>query len=86
MNTWEKAVSIREKRSRACKEHGEKCDCCEGNFKKGMYMSKNEKSSLIARLEIVNKQINELEKTEYNFEEVGKLHEKYNLIKKLPEK
>lgn len=205
MNTWEKAVSIRENRSRACKEHGEKhkysgvikCDCCEGNFKKGMYMSKNEKvhcfkcteackpyancknsktirvdvldeiliekindrinkykdlsvmnkinikeilgnnndsqkkgllvekneiekkinqkdnisqgmyedlktgiidyeeykmfkenfknekSSLMARLEIVNKQINELEKSEYNFEEVGKLYEKYNSIKEV---
>ena len=44
---------------------------------------KNEKSSLIARLEIVNKQINELEKSEYNFEEVGKLYEKYNSIKEV---
>ena len=44
---------------------------------------KNEKSSLMARLEIVNKQINELEKSEYNFEEVGKLYEKYNSIKEV---
>ena len=44
---------------------------------------KNEKSSLMTRLEIVNKQINELEKSEYNFEEVGKLYEKYNSIKEV---
>lgn len=37
----------------------------------------------MARLEIVNKQINELEKSEYNFEEVGKLYEKYNSIKEV---
>ena len=41
---------------------------------------KNEKSSLMSRLEIVNKQINELEKSEYNFKEVGKLYEEYNSI------
>ena len=44
---------------------------------------KNEKSSLMARLEIVNKQINELEKSEHNFKEVGKLYEKYNSIKEV---
>lgn len=44
---------------------------------------KNEKSSLMSRLEIVNKQINELEKFEYNFKEVGKLYEEYNSIKEV---
>ncbi len=42
-----------------------------------------EKSSLMSRLKAVNKQINELEKFEYNFEEVGKLYEKYNSIKEV---
>ena len=44
---------------------------------------KNEKSSLMTRLDIVNKQINELEKAEYKFEEVGKLYEKYDSIKEV---
>lgn len=44
---------------------------------------KNEKSSLMTRLDIVNKQINELEKSEYKFEEVGKLYEKYDSIKEV---
>lgn len=44
---------------------------------------KNEKSSLMTRLDIVNKQINELEKYEYKFEEVGKLYEKYDSIKEV---
>ena len=44
---------------------------------------KNEKSSLMTGLDIVNKQINELEKSEYNFEEVGKLYEKYDSIKEV---
>ena len=44
---------------------------------------KNEKSSLMSRLEIVNKQINELEKSEYSFKEVGKLYEEYNSIKEV---
>lgn len=37
----------------------------------------------MVRLEIVNKQINELEKSEYNLVEVGKLYEKYNSIKEV---
>mgnify|MGYP004615665685 CR=1 FL=1 len=37
----------------------------------------------MVRLEIFNKQINELEKSEYNLVEVGKLYEKYNSIKEV---
>lgn len=40
----------------------------------------------MVRLEIVNKQINELEKSEYNLVEVGKLYEKYNSIKEVTRK
>lgn len=44
---------------------------------------KNEKNNLSARLEIVNKQLNELENAEVNFEEAGKIYKKYNSIKEV---
>lgn len=44
---------------------------------------KNEKSALSSRLEIINKQLSEYDKAEVNFEEVGKLYEKYNSIKEV---
>lgn len=44
---------------------------------------KNEKNTLVTRLEIVNKQLSELENAEFNFEEAGKIFEKYNSIKEV---
>lgn len=44
---------------------------------------KNEKNNLTARLEIINKQLNELESAEVNFEEAGKIYKKYNSIKEV---
>ncbi len=64
MNTWEKAVSIRENRSRACKEHGEKhkysgvikCDCCVKETLKGnVYVKKMKKFiALNTKLKLAN--------------------------------
>ena len=44
---------------------------------------KNEKSALSSRLEIINKQLSEYDRAEDNFEEVGKLYEKYSYIKEV---
>lgn len=44
---------------------------------------KNEKNNLIARLEIINKQLKEIEDAEVNFEEAGRIYKKYNSIKEV---
>ena len=44
---------------------------------------KIEKSNLSQRLEVINKQLDEYDQAEDNFEEVGKLYEKYTSIKEV---
>ncbi len=44
---------------------------------------KNDKNSLIARLEIINKKIKEIEDADFKFEEAGKIYKKYNSIKEI---
>ncbi len=44
---------------------------------------KTEKNNLITRLEVVNKQIKEIEDAEFNFEEAGRVFKKYTSVKEI---
>lgn len=44
---------------------------------------KTEKNNLITRLEVVNKQIKEIEDAEFNFEEAGRVFKKYTSVKEV---